>query len=352
MTLSVFRQQFQSLFATYVREKSQANARLADDAFIGDLIRYTERLVGEGKRIRPYLTWTMYEACSGTSTDAIIRLTMALELFHVFALVHDDVMDRGTSRHGVPTVHVAARDRLQEDRRAGDIVHAADGHAILIGDLLAQWSQDVFFSTPGIDEEARQRAAPYFSQMIEEVIVGQMIDLDLTTRSDVTRGLIERKMALKTSGYTFIRPMQIGAALAGAPLSTIEWCVAFGTALGRAFQIQDDLLDLMTPSTETGKTAFSDLQERQHTLFTQYIREQGSDEQRGELDALFGAKLTEEDRPRVTALLERSGALTNGRTEIASSLQEALDLLDRAPINGAAQASLRSFVDEMRSRQA
>lgn len=353
MTLSDFRMRFQPLLEEFLREAGNRGAALAADPFLERMIRYAETLAaGEGKRVRPYMAWLMYRA-AGSREDQdgqVMKMLVSLELFHVFALVHDDVMDRGVTRHGMPTMHRMASELLVAEKRMGDAAHVGEAHAILIGDLLYQWSQSVFYSTPGVDAAARERAAAHFQTMVEEVIIGQMMDIDVTTRIDVSDAFVERKGHLKTSSYTFIRPLQIGAALAGASQDVMTWCEAFGTALGRAFQLQDDLMDLTRPAEGTGKTAFSDLQEGQRTVFTQYILSQGTDDQKNELRALLGAALTEADRPRVTALFESSGAFAYGRAEIERSFAEAGRLLGESSMDSVSRADFGTFVQKLKGR--
>jgi geranylgeranyl diphosphate synthase type I len=352
MELSAFRARFQPILESYLRDAVARDAALAQDSFLERLIRYAEPLAAsDGKRVRPYMAWLMYRASGGDDREEVMRMLVSLELFHVFALVHDDVMDRGLTRHGMPTMHRMAAEALQADKRLGDAARVGDAHAILIGDLIFQWSQAVFYGTAGIDAVMRERAAAFFHSMIEEVIVGQMMDIDLTTRITPTDAFVERRTYLKTSTYTFVRPLQIGAALGGASADVIAWCEPFGTALGRAFQIQDDLIDLVHPSIETGKTSFSDLQEGQQTVFTQYILSHGTEEQKTELRALMGSPLTESDRPRVTALFESSGAFAYGRAEISASYQEADRLLASAQMSDAWRGFFQTFVEKLKNRE-
>jgi geranylgeranyl diphosphate synthase type I len=361
MNIAEFRTQFQPVFEAFLREKCMAAMANAEDAFVEGMIRYAEGLAaGDGKRIRPYVAYLMYRAQGGKmDQEAVMKMLSSLELFHVFALIHDDVIDRGTMRHGIQTIHLAVAELLRRDARLGDIARTGEAQAILLGDLMCQWSQDAFFATLGIESAARERAAPFFRSMIEEVIVGQMIDVDLTTRAQATTELIKRKMYLKTSSYTFIRPMQIGAALGGAlhqavqggaDENVIAWCEKFGAAVGGAFQTQDDLLDLTIPTKGTGKTVFSDLHERQHTFFTQHIAEKGTDAQKTELSALLGTDLSEADRPKITQLFDASGALEAGRAEIARLYAEASSLADSAPVGDEWRAELKDGVARLRDR--
>lgn len=351
MSLSAFRERFEPIFQATLRDRATASATLVPDPFLQAIIRYPERLAGEGKRIRPFAAWLMIE--ESQVNDAVLRLLTGLEIFHLFALVHDDIMDRGAVRHGVPTIHLFVADALRQASRIGDLAHHGDSQAILIGDLLFNWAQTSFDEADsGIAPERLAAARRVFRRMIDEVIVGQIVDVDVSTRRTATPELIDLKMRLKTAGYTFIRPLQIGAALAGASSEAAVWAEQFGSALGRAFQIQDDLLDLTTATGETGKSAFTDLQTRQQTHFTQYIFDRGTEAQKSELQSLLGAELTEADRPRILNLFESSGAFVHGRTEIERSFAETFQLIDHAPLSEKQRRLFGELVKTVQARAA
>lgn len=330
MSLSAFRDQFEPAFRTILHQKVAVCAAWVPDALVADLIRYPEKLAaGGGKRVRPYLAWL--GAGAGLRNEALLRTVSALELFHLFALVHDDIMDRGNMRRGVLTVHAHVTRQLSDLKRIGDLSHVGEAQALLVGDLLAQWAQEVFQeATTYVPPERFHAARAAFNAMVNEVIVGQMIDIDITTRASVPAELIHTKMKLKTASYTFVRPMQIGLALAGQRTDT-PWIAAYGLALGVAFQMQDDLMDLTSTHIEAGKTVFSDLRANQPTLLTHHIVEKGTDAQRAELASLMGTTLTEADRPRVTKLFEESGAIAAAKAEITRLFVQAGDALTGAP---------------------
>jgi geranylgeranyl pyrophosphate synthase len=155
------------------------------------------------------------------------------------------------------------------------------------------------------------------------VILGQMIDVDLMSRKRTTSSVIRRKVELKTARYTFVRPMRVGGMLAGAKSSFLSFCETVGLALGTAFQIQDDLLDLTSTTATLQKGVFSDLQDRQHTLFTQHIFEKGTRGEQAMLNRYFGKKIEKKDRAKILSLFHDSGAIQAGSSEMERNFKRA-----------------------------
>jgi geranylgeranyl diphosphate synthase type I len=186
--------------------------------------------------------------------------------------------------------------------------------------------------------------------MIDEVVIGQMLDVDMMTRRDTSLDVIQQKTLLKTASYTFIRPLQIGAALADKSAECEEFCHELGLGLGMAFQTQDDLLDLIGTPATTQKTLFSDLRENQHTIFTQYILEYGSETERETLRQLLGADLQPQDRDRVIDLFESSGAIAHGRATIECYLDRACRAIDTAPLQSEDKQAFYGLAGYIRGR--
>lgn len=327
-----FRERLQPTMDEFVAAKTARYIGYTDEPLLRAIWEYPRRLVAaRGKRIRPYVAYLMRSALSedgdAHSEPGVLRALMGLELFHLFCLIHDDIVDQGGERHALPTTQKFVMEKLGEENRLRDHAHIGNAHAMLLGDMFFAWSQEAFYA--GGENDAR--AARYFQLMIDEVVIGEMMDVDMTTRRATSSAAIHQKMLLKTASYTFIRPLQIGAALAGQSELMENFCRDFGLSLGVAFQVQDDLLDLIGTTGGAQKTALSDLREGQHTYFTQHIFENGTPAQQNELRELMGADLNESDRPRVLELFENSGALSHGKNIIARHLDDACYLLDHAP---------------------
>ena len=344
MEIQAFKKRFDVVLEKLLKRTIAPYRKLTQDPFILEAIEYTDTLLlSGGKRVRPYIAWLAYKACGGKRDAYALEVIAGLELFHAFALVHDDIMDRGTERHGVATAHIYIERRMRELKRTGDLAHLGEAQAILLGDLLFAWASNQFAGTS---------AWPVFRQMVDEVMIGQMIDVDVMTRDVVDDQLLNEKMRLKTASYSFVRPMQLGAALAGNKASFMRFCEAYGFPLGMAFQIQDDLLDITTPSAETGKTAFSDLRDGQHTIFSQYIAYHSKREIRQALNRFWKKPLTEKDRPQVIELFESSGAFAHGKMLIEGYFQESFEALDRAKLSVAHAKSFNGLIEYIRGRVA
>ncbi len=344
MDIREFKKTFDRSLKRYLRRKIGAYRRLTSDSFILDTIGYAETLaLAGGKRVRPYMAYITYKAAGGRSDAKAIELFIALELFHLFALVHDDIMDRGQERHGRPTTHIRVASEMKRLKRAGDIERLGEAQAILLGDLLFAWANELM---------ANSVCSQTFFKMVNEVMVGQMIDVDLMSRPSVSGQLINDKMRLKTAGYTFVRPMQMGAALAGANGKTARFCEEYGLPLGIGFQIQDDFLDLNQSVRVAGKTVFSDLKDRQHTVFTQHIFESGNKKYIQELKGLFGKTLSETHRARVRNLFTESGAFSEGERLIRQSFSRAERAVHKAGFSKTKAQPFLDLISYIRARSA
>lgn len=269
--IKVFKQKFDIYLKDYLDKKIQELTFYTKDSDVLDYVNYAKQItLSGGKRIRPYIAYLMYKSLGGKDTENALKLLVSLEVFHSFGLIHDDIIDRGNIRHGIPTSHVYIANKLKKEKRHGNLIHIGNSQAILIGDIFLSWSQENLSLNTDFDQRIIQKIKSHFYKMIDEVIIGQMIDVDIATRHKVSKELIDEKIRLKTAGYSFIKPLQIGASLAGKETEEIEkFCKEFGIAMGIAFQTQDDLLDITSTENKLYKTVLSDVANHQHTYLTQ-----------------------------------------------------------------------------------
>lgn len=348
--IASFRPVFDEALTSFLVSKRHSFDAYELGPFLTDVIAHPERIVrAGGKRVRPYVALLMYRAGGGHDYMEALSTLVSLEVFHNFCLMHDDIIDRGTERHGLPTSHVYTEGRLTQKKRRGDAAQLGQGFALLLGDLMFAWAYEAF-NASCLPRDRIEAARQAFSKMINEVVIGQIIDVDVMTRDRVTSPLIERKMRLKTASYTFVRPMQVGLNLAADDPRLSDFCEQFGTSVGLGFQIQDDLLDITAEPEVATKTLFADLREHQHTFFTQHIFERGTKSQQTYLRRIFGSDITMEQRDEVLALFEDSGALKAGRTAIGSHFAEAERLLASAEIDEIVKLQLASLLDYIKHR--
>lgn len=336
-SFSTIRDEIDAALATSVRELIVSVQGETKVAYVSDSVAYLEQLIlSGGKRIRGYGAYQMYLSAGGTDRKVGVQLAVALELFHLFALIHDDIMDEAASRRGVTTMHHYTEEWLRSQNRSGDLHRVADSQAMLWGDFLLALSQ-AKLQEIALEPSRKDAVNAVFSRMFLEVVIGQMIDVDMTTRNTVTGEELIEKTMLKSTLYTYVRPMQIGAAAAGSDERWMQFAEQYGKALGTAFQLQDDLFDVILREDQMEKPVLNDIQEGAHTILTNYIIENGTEDQRSLLKKFMGTKLTEAELHEARELYHASGAVASAEEAIAQAFAEtrsALSFLtesERAP---------------------
>ncbi len=208
---------------------------------------------GSGKRIRPtmvHLGWSVAQAEAGR--DTAVRLGAALELLHVFALIHDDVMDESRTRRGALTVHAQAeRDHLQASG-LGQGGRFGESVAVLVGDL-AHTEADHLAS--GFGGELRG----IWRELCVELFGGQLLDLIGTATGHPDAETARTVARMKSGAYTVTRPLQLGAVSGRASLPVRTALHRYGQEVGAAFALRDDYLGVWGSAELTGKPAGDDL---------------------------------------------------------------------------------------------
>ena len=213
---------------------------------------------GGGKRIRPVLLMLTNEAFGGCAEEAM-PAAMAVEVFHNFTLLHDDIMDNAAVRRGKPSVYA---------KWGGNV-------AILSGDAMLISAYKYLANLPA---EQLRRVMPIFNTMALEVCEGQQYDMDFESKPKVTIEEYTRMIELKTSVLLSGSAM-IGATLAGAGEDDIKKIYRFATELGLAFQLQDDMLDSYGDEA-LGKKIGGDILEGKQTYLMVQAMSRGSEEER------------------------------------------------------------------------
>ncbi|GAA3909903.1 hypothetical protein GCM10023084_72520 [Streptomyces lacrimifluminis] len=196
-------------------------------------------LFSGGKRLRPALCVIGWNAAADEPpTGAVLQAAASLEMFHAFALIHDDVMDSSDTRRGHPTTH-----RSLAAHHAGrrDAERLGTSAAILLGDLALAWS-DELLHTAGLTPGQLAEAVEVVGEMRTELMYGQYLDLCAAGQpcDDVDAAL--KTARYKTARYTIERPLHLGIALAGGNPPLRVALSAYALPLGEAFQLRDDLL--------------------------------------------------------------------------------------------------------------
>ncbi|KRV49721.1 polyprenyl synthetase [Wenjunlia vitaminophila] len=212
-----------------------------------------------GKRLRPAFVAVGFLAAGGEPADPrVADAAGAVELLHAFALIHDDVIDDSPLRRGRPTVHVRYEAEHGRRRWQGEARRFGEGVAVLAGDL-------AFSYAARLAQELPARARAVWAELVSEMIVGQYLDVAVAAESLLDPGLSEYIANAKSGRYSIHRPLELGAAIAGNTTLAPAF-EEYGTALGEAFQLRDDLIDAFGDADVAGKPVGSDATGHKMTL--------------------------------------------------------------------------------------
>ncbi|MHA6803874.1 polyprenyl synthetase family protein [Salinifilum ghardaiensis] len=319
----------------------------APDACVPPLVEVVRDFLAGGKRLRPLFCACGWAAGGGDLDDpAAMRIGAALELFHAFALIHDDVMDSSDARRGQPTVHRVLARRAPEGPSAE---HFGVSAAILLGDLCLVWSDELLHGS-GVPPERLHAARSLINTMRTEIMAGQYLDLDVAAAGEALDGAW-RVVRHKTAAYTVTRPLQLGALLAGADAPVLECCAEYGNPLGEAFQLRDDLLGVFGRSATTGKSADDDLRAGKWTMLMRLTWQRADEQQRGVIRQLHGARrLDAAGAERLRAVIRDTGAEAEVEQLIAARRERALRALDDPAMPAWARAVLGELADRSTDR--
>ena len=220
----------------------------------------------KGKRIRPVCVLMGNELFADINPDSF-NVATAIELFHNFSLIHDDIMDKAPLRRGMETVH----------KKYGEST------ALLAGDVMLVQAYDYVGK---IKTEYLSKVLSLFNQTAKEVCEGQQLDMDFEKRETVSFDEYLNMITLKTS-VLLAASLQLGAILGGARESNQQLVYEFGKNLGIAFQIQDDYLDAFGDATLTGKQTGGDIIANKKTFLMIHAMETASASELKELKKLM-----------------------------------------------------------------
>ena len=285
-----------------------------------------------GKRLRPVLV-LMTAEIFGCDYKKALDAALAIEVFHNFSLVHDDIMDDAPLRRGKETVHE------KWDINTG----------ILSGDAMLINAYQLFENYEG---EIFRDLAKLFSKTALEVCEGQQYDVDFETRDDVTQEEYLKMIEYKTA-VLVATAMKMGGIVAGASLQEQNDIYEFGRDLGVAFQLQDDYLDAFGDPKTFGKQVGGDIIENKKTFLYLKAVELGTEDQQKELSNLFSIHPRDSD-DKVTTVKEifsQTGAAVCTQKEIQIYTEKAFSVLHRLTISDEKKNLLYQFGENLMRRK-
>ena len=280
---------------------------------------------GSGKRLRPVMAALGWVAAGGRAhprgdTD-VVAVGAALELLHVFALVHDDVMDESASRRGRASVHVQAARLHEAGSGAGSSGRFGESIAILVGDLAHAEAGHVVAELP-VPMRRLWRV------LVAELVAGQRRDLVGSARGSRDLDFARSVARMKSGRYTVERPLELGAVAADASEHVLRCLARYGRAVGEAFALRDDLLGIWGDPAKTGKPAGDDLASGKPTVILALAASRmRSGAGREALSRVGTPAFTPADLSVLRAQLQADGVAAAVEDMITSSVDEAAEAL-------------------------
>jgi len=284
-----------------------------------------------GKRIRPALCLTAYSLFKDSFDETVLEPAAALEVFHTFTLIHDDIMDRSAMRRGKPTVWT----KWNEDT------------AILSGDVM---QIDAYKRLAKAPADKLDKALELFSKTAAEVCEGQQLDMDFENVPEVPRADYEKMIGLKTA-VLIACSAKMGALIAGASQKVCEAIYDYGYQLGMAFQIADDYLDAFGDAKVFGKPIGGDIVQNKKSWLTVRTLEKVKDK-----PAFFKAMAAPADtdaqrQSKIAAVKEIYSALgvdEDAKAEIVRFSDKAMEAVEN--FGAAEKEVLKQFADSLVGR--
>ncbi len=329
----------------------RARWRQLDPALEEPLDDLSQLVLSGGKRIRPAYCYWGWVIAGGANSDLggasghpagghlsggqpeaagserlvlapVCAAGCALELLHAFALVHDDVMDASPTRRNAPSVWAKFVARHQQRNWHGETRRFGESAAVLVGDMAMVLADQTLGAVPA---EARG----VWDTLRTELNMGQYLDVAGTARGGVSAAEARTIIEHKTAGYTVVRPLQLGAALAGRP-DLADALDRYGRPVGTAFQLRDDVLGAFGDPSATGKPVGDDLRENKPTLLMALARSAADEAQLAVLDTC-GPAMDHTAMAAVQQVITDTGALAAIETEIDTLLGSALAAIEHLP---------------------
>ena len=300
----------------------------ASPAGLYDPLRYMMQI--GGKRIRPTLCLTAFDLYGGTPGPEVLSPAAALEVFHSFTLIHDDIMDRSPLRRGMPTVWK----KWNEDT------------AILSGDVMLIEAYKLIVKAPA---ECRSTVLDLFSETAAQVCEGQQYDMEFEGEESVSMEQYNSMIGLKTA-VLLACSAKMGGLLAGAPETDCDALYRYGYDLGMAFQVADDYLDAYGDEKVFGKPIGGDILNGKKSWLTIRALELSSDPQA--FIGAFGRECTEPEEckakiAQIKGLYDELGVPGQARSEVRRYSDMALEALKGLRVD---ITPLREFADKLVGR--
>lgn len=285
-----------------------------------------------GKRMRPLLVLLAYQL-RNKDVENIVKTAVAVEVFHNFTLMHDDIMDEAPLRRGKPTVHEKWDENV----------------AILSGDAMLIKAYDLFLT---LEKDILPEALQLFNKCAVEVCEGQQIDMNFESRDEVAVDEYLEMIRLKTAvllGFS----LELGALMSGLPKSDRKQIYQLGVDMGIGFQLMDDLLDVYGDSTKFGKQVGGDIVSNKKTFLLIKALELSNPDQKRRLENWLTKKdfSNAEKVKAVTAIYDEIGIRQLTEEKMNEYFDRSFEILDKLAVEERGKTILKTFALALMKRE-
>lgn len=343
MNIHEFKKEFDIHFFAFAKKKIQEYKKIAKDKETRSFFSHLEKYIKGGKRLRPYAAYLGFSESKKVLSQKEWLVFISLELIHVLALIHDDVIDRATDRRGLDTINAFIQKNSNIIR--GDKVHFANSQAILVGDLIFAAAFQALRES-GASDQVQYK----IQQLLDEVILGQMIDVKLAHVNFTTRTQIMTKSKYKTALYTFARPFEVGAILGGVSVKKQQDLYTIGESFGLTYQIQDDYLDIFGSRDTLKKELMNDIKEGQQTFVTESFFRKANPKQQKEFMQYFGNNFSKQDAHKILKLLKELQIDTDVYSKLTQSFTSTKSNIVSSSLSKKTKVQLKELVELLKAR--
>lgn len=290
-----------------------------------------EYIMRGGKRLRPALIVLGYKTIKGDDVpENLYAAACSVEILHNGSLLHDDLIDHDETRRSGKTFHATYRDlHLEKTRNKAASIDFGMTMAILGGDSLINLGA-LAITAANLEPEVSVKLHEYYEFSFQNLVDGVLLEMNMITDKSATPETYLRMVRMKTA-VLFDRSLMMGATIAKASNSQLKALEEFGINVGKAFQLQDDILGSFGDSETIGKSTSGDIREAKKTMLVIEAYKQGSPNQRKKLDELLGKEgITDEEVDHVRNIFRETGALKATQKRMSKLLTSGQAALEKA----------------------
>ncbi len=321
------------------------------DLLSAEALTYVKKMtLTSGKRLRPALMYFGYLGAGGKEKEKIIKAAVSIELIHMFLLIHDDIIDRDTKRHGVDSMHYYFSKYARKNFPKKDADHFGDSMAIIIGDMLEAYGKRVILES-GFSDRLVIKTLAKLQEIIVTTGMGQSKDIHMEHKGSAEEKEILKMYEYKTAKYSIEGPLHLGMLLAGAGEKDQIAISQYAVPIGIAFQIQDDILGIFGSEKKLGKSVKSDIEEGKQTLLLAKALEKADHKQKKELERIINrGTIDNKDVRSFQRIMIGTGALEYANDLAKAYIESGKKSLKEVKLDRDAKDFLMGIADYMITR--